>query len=164
MTTSVKRALGTALLALAFAMSAHAHGGRAGDVEIRHPFAVPTPPGAVNGAAYIATLQNTGKQADKLVRISTPIAQRAEIHTMAVDAGGVMRMREVGEIALAPGMPLKMRPGDGYHFMLIGLKQPLKEGDSFALTMEFERGGKTEVNVVVQVPKPRAGDAPDHKH
>ena len=161
------RAASAALLALSALGAVQAHGGRAGDVEITHPFAVPTPPGAVNGAAYIATLENTGKQPDRLLRISTPIAQRAEIHTMAVDAGGVMRMREVGEIALAPGVPVKMRPGEGMHFMLIGLKQPLKEGDSFALTMEFERGGKTEVKVVVQVPRPRADAAPgmaEHKH
>lgn len=165
----VQRAACAALLAL-FTLASHAHGGRAGDVEITHPFATPTPAGAVNGAAYVATLENTGKQPDKLLRVSTPIAQRAEIHTMSVDAGGVMRMREVTDIPLVPGTPVKMRPGDGFHFMLMGLKQPLKEGDSFPLTMEFERGGKTEVKVVVQVPKPRAGEAApmggmaDHKH
>jgi len=156
----IKRAACASLIAL-FLIAAHAHGGRAGDVEITHPYAVPTPSGAVNGAAYIATLEDTGKQPDRLLRVSTPIAQRAEIHTMAVDASGVMRMREVGEIALLPGAPVKMRPGSGYHFMLMGLKQPLKEGDSFPLTMEFERGGKVEVKVVVQVPKPGAAE---HAH
>ena len=160
----LQRVAGAALLALFTSGAAHAHGGRAGDVEITHAFATPTPPGAVNGAAYVVTLSNTGKQPDRLLRISTPIAQRAEIHTMSVDAGGVMRMREVAEIVLAPGTPVKMRPGDGFHFMLIGLKQPLKEGDSFPLTMEFARGGKTEVKVVVQVPNPRAPGAPEHKH
>jgi periplasmic copper chaperone A len=158
------RAAGAALLALSALGVSQAHGGRAGDVEITHPFAVPTPAGAVNGAAYIATLENTGKQPDRLLRVSTPIAQRAEIHTMAVDAGGVMRMREAADIALAPGAPVKMRPGDGFHFMLMGLKQPLKEGDSFPLTLEFERGGKTEVKVVVQVPKSRSGETLEHKH
>ncbi|MEP7101628.1 MAG: copper chaperone PCu(A)C [Burkholderiales bacterium] len=165
-----QRAAGAALFTLFTLGAAHAHGGHAGDVGITHPFATPTPAGAVNGAAYIVTLENTGKQPDRLLRISTPIAQRAEIHTMTLDANGVMRMREVTDIPLVPGTPVKMRPGEGYHFMLIGLKQPLKEGDSFPLTMEFERGGKTEVKVVVQVPKPRAGegaamgDMGAHKH
>jgi copper(I)-binding protein len=161
------RAAGAALFALFSATGVCAHGGHAGDVEITHPYATPTPPGAVNGAAYVVTLENTGKQPDKLLRISTPIAERAEIHTMAVDAGGVMRMREVSGIDLAPGASVKMRQGDGYHFMLIGLKHPLKEGDSFPLTMEFEHGGKTEVKVVVQVPKARAGamgEMDEHKH
>lgn len=165
-----RRVAGATLLVLFTLHAAQAHGGRAGDVEITHAFATPTSPGAVNGAAYIVTLENTGKRVDKLVRVGTPIAQRAEIHTMTLDPNGVMRMREVNEIVLAPGAPVKMRPGDGYHFMLMGLKQPLKEGDRFPLTLEFERGGKTEVMVVVQVPKPRTGEAAaigemaGHKH
>ena len=160
----MKLAASAALLALCSIATAHAHGGRAGDVEIAHPFATPTPAGATSGAAYVVTLENTGKQPDRLLRVSTPVAQRAEIHTMAVDAGGVMRMREVPEIALAPGVPVKMRPGAGVHFMLIGLKQPLKEGDSFPLTLEFERGGKTVVKVVVQTPKALAGETGEHTH
>jgi len=149
----LQRAASAVLVALATVGVAQAHGGHAGDVEIEHPFATPTPAGAVNGAAYVVTLQNNGKQADKLVKASTPIAQRTEIHSMLVDAGGVMRMREVDGIDLAPGASVKMKPGDGYHFMLVGLKQPLKEGDTFPMTLEFAHGGKAEVKVVVQVPK-----------
>ena len=143
---------------------AQAHGGSAGAVNIGHPFATPSVPGASTGAAYIANLENTGKQPDRLLRVSTPVAARTEMHTMAVDAGGVMRMREIGDIPLAPGAAIKMRPGAGIHFMLMGLKQPLKDGESFPMTLEFERGGKVEVKVVVQVPKARAGETAEHKH
>ena len=76
---------------------------------------------------------------------------------------GVMRMREVEAIAVAPGAPIKMRPGSGFHFMLMDLKQPLKDGESFPMTLEFERAGKVEVKVVVQVPKAAESDAA-HKH
>jgi periplasmic copper chaperone A len=164
-THPTRRAICIALLTLASSastMRAHAHGGSAGEIEIAHPFATPTPAGALNGAAYLATLTNTGKQPDRLLRASTPAAQRVELHTMAVDAAGVMRMREVEAMPLAPGAAIKMRPGDGMHFMLMGLKQPLKEGDSFPMTLEFERSGKAEVKVVVQVPK--AGAMAEHKH
>ena len=157
-----KRIVSATALAVLSITAAHAHGGKAGDIEIKHPFATPTPPGAANGAAYIATLENTGKQPDRLLRASSPVAARAEIHTLSMDSAGVMRMREAGEIALAPGAAIKMRPGDGYHLMLMGLKQPLKEGDSFPMTLEFERGGKAEVKVVVQVPKAVA--TTEHKH
>lgn len=176
MTTSpLQRAAAVALLALGTALAAHAHGGQAGDVAVTHPFATPTPPGAVNGAAYIVSIENTGKQPDKLLKASTPAAARTEIHTMSLDAGGVMRMREVDGIELAPGATVRMKPGDGYHFMLMGLKQPLKEGDSFPMTLQFAHGGSTEVKVVVQVPKARGGqgdadamgamgDMAGHKH
>lgn len=143
---------------------AYPHGGRAGDITITHPFATPTQPGTTHGAAYIATLENTGKKADRLLGASTPVAQRAELHTMNVDAANVMRLREVVDIPLTPGVPVKMRPGGGWHIMLFGLKHPLVEGSSFPMTLEFERGGKTEVKVVVQVPKARSGDAAEHRH
>jgi periplasmic copper chaperone A len=163
MTFDLKRAAGAALFALCATAIAHAHGATAGDVSIGHPYATPSVPGANNGAAYIATLENTGKQPDRLLRVSTPVAARTELHTMSMD-DGVMRMREVDAIAVAPGTPVKMRPGQGYHIMLMGLKKPLKEGESFPMTMEFERGGKVEVKVVVQLPRPHAGETAEHKH
>lgn len=141
-----------------------AHDYRVGDVRIGHPYATPNVPGSTIGAAYIATLENTGSKPDRLLRVSTAVAGRVELHNMNVDAGGVMRMRMVDDIAVAPNSPIEMRPGQGLHFMLMELKQPLKEGDTFPMTMEFERGGKVEVKVVVQVPKARAGDAAAHKH
>ena len=58
---------------------------------------------------------------------------------MDVDAQGVMRMREIDGIALAPKAVLRLRPGAGLHLMLIGLKAPLKEGTSFPMTLEFEK-------------------------
>ncbi len=148
----------------AFGSAALAHDYRAGDVRIGHPYATPTLAGASHGAAYIATLENTGAAPDRLLRISAPAAGHAEIHTMSVDSAGVMRMRQIDDLPLAPKAPIKMRPGQGVHFMLMNLKKPLKEGDTFPMTLEFERGGKVEVKVVVQVPKPRAGESTEHKH
>jgi periplasmic copper chaperone A len=162
---TIRRAanLAAALSLCAFTL-AQAHGGKAGDVEITHPFATPSIPGAANGAAYIVRLENKGKQAERLLRASTAVAQRVEMHTMTMD-GTVMRMREVDDVPLAPGAKVEMRPGAGYHFMLLGLKAPLKEGESFPLLLEFERGGKVEVKVVVQVPKGAAAPGPhEHKH
>lgn len=145
-------------------LSALAHEYRAGDVRIVHPYATPSVAGMHSGAAYVATLENTGAKPDRLLRASTPQAGRVELHNMSIDAGGVMRMREVDHISIEPGNPIKMRPGNGFHFMLMDLKQPLKEGDKFPMTLEFERGGKVEVKVVVQVPKPRPGDSAEQKH
>ena len=151
------------LFGLGAAGPLQAHDHKAGAVRIGHPFATPSLAGTSNGAAYIATLENTGSKPDRLLRASTPVAARVELHTMALDAGGVMRMREVGELALAPKAPVRMRPGQGHHLMLIGLKRPLKEGETFPLTLEFEHGGKVEAKVVVQLPRADAMP-PGHKH
>ena len=82
---------------------------------------------------------------------------------MNMDANGVMLMREIDAIELAPKARVQMKPGSGLHFMLIGLKQPLKEDASFPMTLEFERAGKVEVKVVVGQPRPSSA-ASGHMH
>ena len=159
---SVRRsasATAVALVAVFAATVAQAHGATVGDVQIEHPSATPSLAGVTTGAAYFTALQNTGAQPDKLVSALTPVAASVEMHTMSIDAQGVMRMRQVDGIALAPKESVKMQPGMGYHLMLVGLKRPLKDGESFPMTLQFERAGKVEVKVVVQVPK-AASDMP----
>ncbi len=160
--TSIRNVFLAAALAIAGSVAA-AHGSSVGNVHIGHPYATPSIAGTTNGAAYFAQLENKGDVADKLVRAATPVAQSVEIHTMSVDGQGVMRMREVDGISLAPKAVLRLRPGAGMHLMLIGLKAPLKEGTSFPMTLEFEKAGRVEVEVKVETPK--AGAAGDmHMH
>jgi hypothetical protein len=66
-----------------------------------------------------------------------------------------MKMRSVAALPVAPGKPVVLSPG-GYHVMLMGLKQPLVEGESFPLTLTFEHGPPVTVHVQVQ----RAGAGP----
>ncbi len=153
-----------ALVLAAAVSTVAAHGANLGDIAIGHPFATPSIPGTPNGAAYLASIENKGTVADKLVRASTPAAARVELHTMAVDAQGVMRMREIDGIALAPKAKVQMKPGAGLHMMLIGLKEPLKEDASFPMTLEFERAGKVDVKVIVGQPRPAGAAASGHMH
>jgi len=101
---------------------------------------------ATSGAIYL-TLTDHG-QADRLVSVSTPVAATAEVHE-SIDDHGVMKMRPVGNLALEPGKPVTFKPG-GYHVMLMGLKAPLKAGDSFPLTLNFEHAQPMTVTVSVQ--------------
>jgi copper(I)-binding protein len=72
----------------------------------------------------------------------------AELHEMSVEAG-VMRMRDVAALEVRPGEKLQLKP-DGYHVMLSELKQPLKVGDKFPLTLTFQNAGAVEVSVWVE--------------
>jgi copper(I)-binding protein len=154
-------ALATAL-ALALA-PAHAHDFKLGPLRIDHPYATPTPAGAANGAAYLRGIRNTGDQPDRLVGASTPAARTVEIHRSVVDAQNVMRMRAIEGIDLPPKAELRLRHGGEHHLMLIGLKQPLKDGDRFPMTLRFEKAGEREVMVWVQTPRGAAGAHP-HRH
>jgi copper(I)-binding protein len=68
--------------------------------------------------------------------------------------GDIMKMREVDGIELKAGSKISMKPGGGYHIMLVGLKHPLIAGDKFMLTLYFEKAGKIEVVVHVEADSP----------
>ena len=85
---------------------------------------------------------------DTLVGAETGIADRVELHEMSMDSS-IMRMREVGGVQLPAGQAVALAPG-GYHFMLIGLKQPLKPGDTFPMHLRFQSGRTADVAVTVE--------------
>jgi periplasmic copper chaperone A len=152
------------LVVVGAAGPAQAQEATAGLIRITHPFATPTIGAATTGAAYFTALENTGAKPDRLLRASTPVAARVEMHTMSVDAQGVMRMREIEAIDVPVKQPVKMRPGMGLHLMLIGLREPLKVGSRFAMTLQFERAGPVEVMVVVQAPDANKTASDAHMH
>jgi copper(I)-binding protein len=84
---------------------------------------------------------------DRLVGASTPVAAMAEVHE-TVNDNGVMRMRPVALLPLQPGKAVVLKPG-GYHIMLMGLKQQLKDGDTFPVTLSFEKNGSVTATVHV---------------
>jgi copper(I)-binding protein len=116
-------------------------------VEIENAWARATPGQAENGAAYMMLVSPS---ADRLTAVSTPVAAKAELHTMSME-GGVMKMRPLGGVDLPAGQPVALKPG-GMHVMLLGLKHPLQQGQSFPLTLTFEKAGTREVNVAVEKP------------
>lgn len=116
-------------------------------LRVSNPFTRATPPGARVAGAFM-TIVNQGKEADRLVGISSPAAGLVEMHEMAMDAG-VMKMRAVKEIELKPGATVELRPG-GYHVMLEDLKAPLKQGDEIPLLLHFEKAGTVQIKVSVE--------------
>jgi len=90
-----------------------------------------------------AFMQLNSAQGGKLVSASSPVAGVVEIHEMAMD-GSVMKMRAVPGLDLPAGKAVDLKPG-GYHVMLMGLKQQLKDGETVPLTLVIEaKDGKRE--------------------
>ena len=133
--------------ALIFAGAAQAHSFNAGDLVIDHPYARATMGSQPNGAAYMQ-IENKGKADDALLSVSSPVAASVEVHSMKME-GDVMKMSAVDKLELKAGSKVEMKPGDGYHVMLLGLKKPLKTGDKFPLTLSFRKAGKVNVSVIV---------------
>ena len=134
--------------ALITSVQVHAHSYQAAQLLIDHPFARATVPGQTSGAAYL-TIENKGSGTDRLMSASAPAAKTVEIHTMSMD-GNVMRMRRVEWIEIKAGETVSMKPGAGYHLMLLGLRGPLKVGEKIPVTLTFEKAGKVDVSVAVE--------------
>ncbi len=143
-----------AVAAFLLGSPAMAHDYKAGDLQIGHPWARPTA-GKVGGA--FMAIANTGSQPDRLLGATTSAAEKVELHQTIRD-GDIMRMRPVDAIPVAPGEPVALKPG-GLHIMLIGLKAPLKVGDTIPLILRFERAGEVKVDLAVQ-----AGGGEAHSH
>jgi copper(I)-binding protein len=146
-------------LALAFSpvsFPAAAHDAKLGPLTIDHPWARATPGQARNGAVYL-TIKTSAAEGDRLIRAESAVAAKVELHTH-LHENGVMKMRPVTDIPVAPGKLTKLEPS-GLHIMLLNLKAPLKVGDKFPLTLVFEKAGSTSVEVAVE-----AAGAAGHTH
>ena len=144
-----------ALAAFAPIAAAEAHEFKLGPITIDHPWTRAT--AVQTGAAYMS-LKLAGREADRLVKATSPDAAMVEMHTMAIE-NGVMRMHEVKAIDLKPGATTELKPG-GFHIMMIGLKRPLREGESIKLTLTFEKAGTVDVDATVE----KAGSPAPKKH
>lgn len=121
-------------------------GALAGDIDIENPWARASAGPAKAGAAFME-IKNDSVTADRVTGASADVSEAVELHTHIRD-GDVMRMREVEFIDVPANGATELKPG-GLHVMFMGLKAPLKEGESFPLTLTFENAGDVTVEVNV---------------
>ena len=119
----------------------------AGELSITNAWSRSTPPGVTVGVAYFTLKNDTGKS-DRLLRITTPVASKVQVHRTEI-LDGMARMREVAVLHVEPGQTLEFAP-NGMHLMLTGLRQPLAEGQAFEVELLFEVAGPRKVKVAVR--------------
>ena len=149
-TRAVAGPMSAPILAQSDQMPAHGgHGDTAsfavGDLVVENPWARESV--TRTGAAYL-TVRNAGAADDRLIGVASEVADRAELHGSEMQ-DGVMRMRPVEAVEVPAHGQAALEPG-GLHIMLIGLKAPLEEGGSFALTLTFENAGEVEVVTTIE--------------
>ena len=144
-------------IAFAFAsLAAPAQDIKLGSITIAKPYARATASGQSTGGGFF-TLDNAGAD-DKLLSASADVSTSVELHSMAME-GDVMRMRQVDGVELPAGKRVELKPG-GLHIMFVGLKAPLKAGESFPLKLRFQKAGEVTVKVNIEA----AGMSHDMKH
>ena len=150
---TVRSTLLAAGLALAAALPATAEDA----IAVMDPYARSSGMMANSGAAFMMIENRTGTD-DRLVGASSDVAEKTELHTHKEDEMGVMRMIHVEEGFEIPAGGTLMMARGGHHVMFLGLSEPMEQGDTVTLTLEFEEAGEVTVEVPVDLERqPRHG-------
>lgn len=129
------------------ASNVSAHDMKHGGIMVEQPWARASAGPAKAGAVYMV-LSNMGHDMDRLIGAKSTLADRTEVHNHIME-NGVMKMRQVEAIEVAPGTPTILQPG-GLHIMFMGLKEPFIEGQKLPMTLVFEKAGEVPFEFVVQ--------------
>jgi copper(I)-binding protein len=124
-------------------------------IEVKDVWARDTIGNTANAAVFMTISSPT---ADRLTAASTPVANKTDLMTMG-GGGSAMKMEYLKGIDIPANTPVSLNP-TGLHVWLADLKQPLQAGQSFPLTLQFEKAGQRQVTVTViepAAPPPMAG-------
>lgn len=130
-------------------------------ITIVDAWARTTAPGQLVAAGYLRMMAD---QPMVLVGASSAFANKVELHDVQMD-NGVMKMRQVSEMALEPKRVVELKPG-GLHLMLTGIKGAVKVGDNIPLTLIFvdKHNRQENVNIILNGRAPPAYGMPAHNH
>ena len=121
---------------------------KVGNLEIMHPVARATAPGAKVAGGYMM-ITNHGSEADHLLGGSAGFASKVEIHEMKMQ-GDTMIMRPVeGGLEIPPGGSVELKPG-GYHVMFMQMKEQLKPEETRPAKLVFEKAGEVDIEFAVK--------------
>jgi periplasmic copper chaperone A len=135
-------------VALTFAaILAFAKGANANDILVMNAVAAKSLTATARTGAVYVSLVNHGATPDTLVGITSSSAEAAVLH-QSINTDGIMTMREVIGLDVAPMQTIDMK-AEGMHIMLLGLKSPLKTGETVELTLTFDKAGGVLVSAKV---------------
>lgn len=126
--------------------------GPAATVAVADAMCRPTPNGRQMTGCYV-TLTASGD--DRLVSVASSRAGRVEIHESKME-NGMMMMTELRQgMPLPAGQTVALKPG-GDHIMLLGVSEPMREGQTIDLALTFEKAPPVEVQAPVATPPAEA--------
>lgn len=115
-------------------------------LEISQPLIKWVKPSRKMTAGYFHIKNNSNKQR-VITGASSSIARKIELHTHLHEKG-VMKMRKVDSVKIAPQKTVKFKPMS-FHLMLFGLQKELKEGDKVKVRLEFKNKETREEEFIV---------------
>lgn len=106
----------------------------------------------------------TADSDSKLVDVQSPVAEIVQVHQMTMH-NDIMGMKQVHSVDLPAGKAVSLDP-NGYHVMLMKLKQQVKEGEQVPLTLVIEdaKGQKQTLEIKAPVRALNAEAMHGHGH
>ena len=114
------------------------------NIDITDAWVRATAANATTAPVYLRVV--SAKDADRLIGLEVSNATRIDVRE-ATDQGAA-KGTAAPSVDVPGGGTLNFAPGSRY-LLLTGLKAPLKEGESFLLTMRFDKGGSQTTVVKV---------------
>ena len=144
----IRKLLVVLVLLAALALAACSQGSMEEGLAVEDAWVRPSPMAQGNGAGYMVITNNTG-QDDALLGAGADFAESVEIHETVAMEDDMMAMHHVERIDIPAGESVSLEPG-GYHVMLIGVTETLREGDTVTLTLNFENAGEMTIEAPVR--------------
>ncbi len=148
--TRIPAALCACFLVAACGSGDGGKGGAAAEpVALGDAWCRPTPNGRLMTGCYLTM---TARADDRLVAVTAAGAGRVELHETRMESGMMMMHPMADGLALPEGRLVELAPG-GNHIMVMGLAEPLVDGDSLELKLDFERAPDATVTAWVRRPE-----------
>jgi copper(I)-binding protein len=122
---------------------------RSQNLSVKNAWARPALSGD-NGAVYFE-IDNPGSSEDAIIGVSSQVAAQTNIHESTMDSAGTISMHPMNSVAIPAQKKVIFEPG-GLHVMLVSLNRDLKIGETFQLTLTFEKSGDRTLDVDVKQP------------
>lgn len=117
-------------------------------IEVEGAWARPGGEGRMSAAYFL--ISNYNAEDDVLVAVQSDVAQDVEVHESYEREEGMMGMREIKDLELPGQSTVRFEQG-GLHIMLMQLTRQLTDGDSFELTLTFQKNDPVTIEVPVRL-------------
>lgn len=117
-------------------------------ITVKDAWVREVPPGSDITAGYM-TIENHNNTDDILIDIKCGCSKRVELHSTIVDGNDIARMKMAENVKIPAGEKLELSPG-GYHLMIMGIENGMKENDKVTFELNFQKHGKVIVEARIK--------------
>ena len=125
--------------------------GSPGEITVQNIWARDTVGRTANAAVFMKIESDV---ADQLIGADAPVAKKTDLMTFE-GGNGLMRMRYLKAMKIPANKSVSLDPR-GLHVWLTDLEEPLRQGQTFPLTLRFGHSGERRVMVKVIGPSAAA--------